>query len=262
MVDEILVSIFASQWRVIGLVSLILVCMAWLGSRLGHRDRSGGDESYRGHAATVQAAVLALLGLLLGFTFSMALERYDRRRSLVLQEANSIGTTFLRASFLPGSHKDVVEDLLRRYVELRIPMYSFGTDASELSAIEQQSAAVHRELWSHAVAATAEAPSPIMATFVTSLNQTIDLDASRLQALRAHVPGAAWLLVLLVASVGCYIGGYNAGTSGVRSTFATMLLPILLAIVITLIADLDRPRRGLIGVSNQPLLDLRKSIQK
>ena len=183
------------------------------------------------------------------------------RRSLVLQEANAIGTTFLRASLLPESHQQSVQDLLRHYVDARIEFYEVGADQSRQQAAEEATSRIQHELWTHAVAAGQEAPTPIVATFITSLNETIDLDAARLHALRTHVPGAVWLLVLMVATCGCCSSGYSAGASGARNGFNNVALPLLIAVAITLMADLDRPRGGMIGISQEPLLDLKRSLQ-
>ncbi len=227
-------------------------------AQLRRRETTDGHKS---QVTGIQTAVLGLLALLLGFTFAMALGRYDSRRNLVLQEANAIGTTYLRASFLPEAHKDAVEDLLRRYIDVRIPLYDRDTSPAQLRSLEQQSSNLQRELWEHLIAAAKESPSPVTATFISALNETIDLDAARLHALRSHVPGAAWLLVLFVAGVGCYISGYAAGVSKTHSAFSTVLLPLLVAVVVTLISDLDAPRQGLIGISKKPLLDLKQSLE-
>ncbi len=200
-----------------------------------------------------------MLGLLLGFTFSMAVGRYENRRDLVLQEANAIGTTYLRASLLPEAHKTTVETKLRRYVEVRLDFYNAGTDWTKIAAAETETTTLQRELWAHAVAVAKEAPTPITATFINTLNDTIDLDATRLNALRARVPAAVWVLVLVVAGASCYASGYSAGASGARTSLANALLPLLIAVVITLVSDFDRPRQGLVGISQQPLLDLKAS---
>jgi hypothetical protein len=261
MIDEVLVRIFTSEWRVILIISLLLLALAQAGFHVAKRRHREPTEGHKSQITGIQTSVLGLLALLLGFTFAMALGRYDSRRNLVLQEANAIGTTYLRASFLPETHKKAVEDLLRRYVDVRIPLYDRGTSPARLQSLEEQSANLQHELWAHVVAAAGESPSPVTATIINALNETIDLDASRLHALRSHVPGAAWLLVLFVASVGCYLTGYAAGISKTQSAFSTVLLPLLVAIVVTLISDLDAPRQGLIGISKQPLLDLQKSFE-
>jgi hypothetical protein len=208
----------------------------------------------------VQAAVLGMLALLMGFTFSMAVTRYETRRDLVLQEANSIGTTFLRAALLPEAHKTAVEDILRHYVEARLEFYNAGHDQARIADAEKQTAKLQGDLWSHAAASGKEAPTVMTATFITALNDTIDLDATRWNALHSHVPGAVWILVLVVAGAGCFASAYGSGASGERSHFANIMLPLLIAVVITIISDLDRPRHGFIGISQQPLLDLKASL--
>lgn len=261
MIDEILDRIFTSEWRVILIISLLLLALAEVGFQVAKRRQREATDGHKSQVTGIQTAVLGLLALLLGFTFAMALGRYDSRRNLVLQEANAIGTTYLRASFLPETHKNAVEDFLRRYIDVRIPLYDRGASPTQLRTLEQESSNLQHELWKHLVAAGKESPSPVTATFIGALNEVIDLDAARVHALRSHVPGAAWLLVLVVSGVGCYMTGYAAGISKVRSAFSTILLPLLLAVVITLISDLDAPRQGLIGVSKQPLLDLKQSLE-
>ena len=190
----------------------------------------------------------------------MAVARYDTRRGLVLAEANAIGTTWLRADLLSAEHRTAIENQLRRYVDVRLEFYAAGEDKEKQAAAERRTAQIQRELWAQAVAAGKEAPSPLTPTFIAALNETIDLDATRMNALRTRVPGAVWLLVLVVAICGCCASGYGAGASGARNGFANIILPLLIATVITLIADLDRPRGGLIGISQQPLLDLKESL--
>ena len=239
-------------------------CSRWpkSGFRAGRRLFVTKDEPRKGQIGGIQGAVLGLLALLLGFTFSMAVGRYENRRDLVLKEANAIGTTYLRASFLPEAQATAVEGLLRSYVDVRLDFYSAGNDSNKIAAAEEETARLQRELWVQTVAAAKEAPSPITATFINALNETIDLDATRLNALRSRVPSAVWLLVLIVAGAGCFASGYGAGASGERTGFSGGMLPVLIAVVITLIADFDRPRQGLISVSQQPLLDLKQSFQR
>ncbi|EEF57556.1 DUF4239 domain-containing protein [Pedosphaera parvula] len=261
MLDTILSRIFASQWHVIAIVSIVLLAAAELGFNFGLRLHLSNDQARKDQIGGIQGAMLGLLGLLLGFTFAMSVGRYESRRALVLQEANSIGTTYLRAAVLPDAHKTGVEDLLRRYVDVRLDFFRAGEDQGKLAAAERATAQIQRELWAHAVSAGKEAPTPITAIFFNALNDTIDLDATRMNARRTRVPGAVWLLVLAVAACGCCASGYGAGASGERGAFANVVLPLLIAVVITLIADLDRPRGGMIVISQQPMLDLKQSLQ-
>jgi hypothetical protein len=200
--------------------------------------------------------MLGLLALLLGFTFATSVGRYETCRALVLQEANSIGTTYLRAALLPAAHQANVENLLRHYADARLDFYNAGEDKIKQAAAERTAAQIQRELWSNAVAAGKESPTPLITSFISALNDTIDLDAMRIR-----VPGAVWLLLLSVAACGCCASGYGAGASGVRNIFTTIALPLLIAVVMTLIADFDRPRGGLIGINQQPMIDLKQSLQ-
>jgi len=258
--NEIVAFIFKNQWMVFLTTTVLLVSLAEAGFRSGFRLFVTRDEQRKSQIGTIQGAILGMLALLLGFTFSMAVGRYENRRDLVLQEANSIGTTFLRASLLPAEHKIQVENLLRRYVDTRLDFFAAGRDDSHVLKAESESARLQRELWSHAVVATREVPTAITATFITSLNETIDLDESRLTAFRSRVPAAVWPLLLVVAGVGCYATGYGAGASGARTVFSNLMLPLLLAFVVTIIADFDHPRHGLISISQQPMLDLKSNL--
>ena len=260
MIESILSQIFTSQWQVFLIVSALLLASAEVGFHFGLRLHRAKDEARRGQVGGIQAALLGLLALLLSFTFSMSEARYEMRRALVLQEANAIGTTYLRAAFLPETRETSVENLLRRYVDARLAFHAAGEDEAKISAAEQQAAGIQRELWAHATAAAKENPTPITATFVSALNETIDLDATRLNALHSRVPDAVRLLVLVVAICGCVVSGSAAGASGKRNGFTDFLLPMLIAVVITLISDIDRPSSGLIRINQQPLLNLKQSL--
>lgn len=260
MIDSLLTQIFSNQWRVIVIVSILLLAVTELGFRFGLRVYRAKDEARKGQVSVVLAAILGLLGLLLAFTYAMAADRFESRRALVLADANAIGTTFLRASLLPDVHRQAVERLLRRYVDTRLDFHAAAGDKARQSAALHTAEEIQRELWSHAVMASKSAPTPLTVSFINALNETIDLNATRLYAFRTHVPGLVWLLVLSVAACGCSAGGYGAGASGVRGAFTSLMLPLLIAVVITLIADLDRSYGSWIGIQQQPLLDLKRDL--
>jgi hypothetical protein len=241
-------------------VGALLLALAELGFHVGYRLHLTRDEPRKTLIGGVHGAVLGMLALLLGFTFSMALSRYEHRRELVLSEANSIGTTYLRSSLLPAAYQAPVQSLLRRYVDARLAWHEAGSDAQKQAEAQNESTQLQRELWGYASASAKETPTPITATFILTLNETIDLDASRLEAQRSRVPGAVWLLVLLVAGTGCYACGYGPGASGVRASISNIVVPLLITVVISLISDLDRPHHGLVLMSAQPLIDVKASI--
>lgn len=255
MIDEFLPRIFVNQWSVLGLVALTLLVLGEAGYRLGVASRRRNPDAASGHSGSVQGAVLGLLGLLLGFSFAMAVGRNETRRSLAVDEANSIGTTWLRTDFLPAAGREEARGLLRRYAEIRLEAYPLA-DGEAYTALAGESTGIQQRLWQIATRAAAEKPDAITASFIATLNETIDLQSSRLAARRNRVPGAVWLLLLVVAGCGAWASGYGSGTGGHRSTFSQIVFPILIAVVITLISDIDRPRHGLIGVSQKPLQDL------
>ena len=261
ILDNFFSAVFINQWMIIIIVSALFLFCSETGCFVGLRIYRNKDEPRKAIIGGVQGAVLGLLGLLLGFTFSMAVNRYDLRRDLVLQEANAIGTTYLRASFLPENQIVRVQELLSSYADTRLNLYDAGTDKSQRAEVEKKSNDLQALLWDEAVTATGKSQTAVVVSFITSLNEMIDLDATRIQAGRSKVPVAVWLLVLVVGCAGCYASGYNSGANGTRSAFANLLLPVLVTIVIVIIADLDRPYRGLVGVTQQPLLDLKENIK-
>ena len=256
---------FVNQWGFALLVGTVLLGLAETGYRVGLRLFAAKDEARRSQIGGVQGAVLGLLGLLLGFTFSMAVNRFELRRDLVLKEANTIGTTWLRAGLLPEAQRAPVKDLLRRYVDVRVQAQLASDDPVQLAEGLRQSAEIEYALWQHAEAAAQSAPTPITATipatFIVTLNEMIDTDAERVTASRNTIPAAVWMLLIIVAAFGCLISAYGSGSQGVRSAFTSGFLPVLLTVVIVLIFDLMHTHQGVVSISQQPMLDLQQSMQ-
>jgi hypothetical protein len=261
MLDQIFGRISSSQWIVFAVLVILLVGLSELAWRMGiARGQKKSDSDKDG--GTVRSAVLALLGLLLGFSFAIAGARHEARRELLVKEANSIGTTALRAQLLPEPHATNVVRLLREYVPLRIEAHREGQFSDRFATTRKRSAELQDRMWTEAVAAASERPSSITASFITSLNETIDLEATRISAKRNHVPGAVWLLLLCVAGCGLWLVSYQAGTSQRHSILERFVFPVLVAIVITLITDIDTPRGGLISLDERPLLELNETLNR
>jgi len=163
---------------------------------------------------------------------------------------------------LPPAHGGPVRRLLRRYVDVRLLYQPLAADPAMLTEGLALSADIERQLWQHAKAAAGEAPTPIVATFITTLNEMIDVDAERTAASRNRIPSAVWLLLLIVASLAELTSGYAGGAQGARTTLNTVVLPLLLAVVMTLIYDMANPRRGLIGINQQSLIDLQQFVRE
>jgi hypothetical protein len=260
MINNILARFLANELLVFLLVMSLMLAFSEIGFRIGLRLYATKDVARKGQIGGIQGAVLGLLGLLLGFTFAMAVDRYDTRRGLVLKEANAIGTTYLRTSLLPDTHQAPVKDLLRHYVDTRLEYWPLVDDPAKLAEGMRLIGNIQTQLWKHATASAKEAPTDITATFIESLNQTIDADAERIAAMRAEIPSGVWLLLVLVAAFGCITTSYGAGAEGTRSKLGSVFLPLLIAVVIVLIFDISHSRVGLIQISQQPLVDLQQSI--
>jgi hypothetical protein len=250
-----------NEWLLVAVVIALFLAAIEIGFRLGRRRQKKIDEPIKSQVNMLQAASLGLLALLLGFTFSMALTRFDTRRQLVLDEANAIGTTFLRAQLLPDLARKEISDLLRRYVDARLQFYQAGINKRELHKVDDQTEKLHRALWTQAIAIGGQDPRAIPSgLFIQSLNEVIDLHAKRVTAMENHVPESIFMLLLIVAVMSLALVGYGAGMGKDRNLLPTLISVILISAVILLIMDLDRPRRGLIKVSQQSMIDLRESL--
>jgi hypothetical protein len=233
------------------------------GYRFGRRYQPYINEDSISEISTIQAALLGVLALLLGFTFSMAMTRFEVRKQLILEEANAIGTTLLRAQLLPDPPRKEVSHLLRQYVEVRLAFYDAGVDQKRLKEANDRTDRLHKQLWSHAAALGEKDPRAVTTgLFIQSLNEVIDLHAKRITALENHVPEIILELLYIVALMATGLIGYGCGLGGRRNFFVTAMASILIAAVILVIVDLDRPRRGLIRVSQQRMVDLRDSLAK
>jgi hypothetical protein len=261
MTDTLITRIVTSQWAILVAVATVLIVLAEAGFRFGIAARRKNVKVAEGHSGSVQGAILGLLGLLLGFSFAMAVGRYDTRRSLAVDEANSIGTTWLRASFLSDAHHKEAKELLQEYTHLRLEAAKIPDDEAGLRHLFNRSNEIQSRLWQIADTEVAASPGPVSMSFVTTLNETIDLQTSRRAAGQNRVPTAVWLLLIIVAGCGAWASGYGAGTGGHRSIFNQIVFPLLIGVVITLIADIDRSRKGLVSVSQEPLRELYESMQ-
>jgi hypothetical protein len=235
------------------------------GFRLGlrHSSRVALDTSLLPHVDTLKSALLGLLALLLGFTFAMAVSRHDTRKELVVQEANAIGTVYLRAEYLPEAVATDVQDLLRSLVDARLEFYNVGIGPDLLAVANKKAADIEKKLWSHAVSMARTMPqSDPVGLFIESLNDVIDLQEKRQAALDNHVPEAVVSLLFFVSALGMAFIGYGCGLAGKRRPVSTALFAFLIIVVLLVILDVDRPRRGLTEVSQASLLRVQADLKK
>lgn len=207
--------------------------------------------------ALILGGVITLLALMLGFTFAMSEERYETRRQLVIDEANAIGTTYLRTWTLTDPESAQIRDLLRRYLALRVSVVDAPRMTKEgVRRFDAEATRLHRAMWVRAAAIARRNQSDVVALFLETLNSTIDLHAKRLAAFKNRVPLTVYVVLLLLSFVAMTLLGYYFRVRGVRTRFLTIMIALLLASVLWLIMDLDQPSGGAIRASQQSLVDL------
>jgi hypothetical protein len=251
---------FLDQFSIGALFLLIavvtLICYEG-GFRLGRwwQDRTPGEQEATG---VLVGGILALMAFLLAVTMGMASDRFDTRRGMVLEEANAIETTFLRAGYLPEPANEELRELLRQYLPLRIAT----NDRAQLQANIERSVELHAEMWAIAEEVARRTDSQdLVALFLESLNETINLHESRVVAgIYSRVPETVLLLLLGGSSLTLGMVGYSAGLTRQRGLISAVVLTFTLTTVLMLVVDLDRPRDGFLQVSQQPLLDVQGRI--
>ena len=235
------------------LIVVLLVVTFDVGFRVGdwYQRRTPGEQE--GPTDMLVGSLLALLAFMLAVTMGMAADRFDSRRGLVIDEANAIGTAYLRAGFLPEAESAASRELLRAYAPLRINV----DDPAQLEAHFVRSEEIHDELWAIVEPLGREQSSDVLATYIESLNEMIDLHATRVTALiYGRVPETLILLLIGGSAVTLAMVGYSAGLTGRRSPLTAIVLVIALSAVLALVLDLDRPRNGFLQVSQQPIIDV------
>ncbi|WP_439859194.1 hypothetical protein [Pseudomonas sp. MBLB4136] len=248
-----------NSFAITAVLFVLIILFNEFGFRLGRYVQNRTDVEIKELTGSVQASILGLLALLLGFTFSMSMQRYDDRNQALIEEANAIGTTVLRVQLLPAPRQERMTEMLRQYIELRITLGEINlTQHAERNRYNQQVKQLQGQLWDLAVQATNEDPRPVTTgAFVAALNEMIDNQGKRHALLQMHVPEVVLLLLFIVfiASVG--ILGYSSGLSGKRIVAPTVLVSFLISMIVFIIIDLDRPMRGLIQVDQGIMQELR-----
>jgi hypothetical protein len=236
-----------------------------IGRRVGVARIASDPDGLAHGIGAVDGAVFALLGLLIAFTFSGAASRFEARRALITQEANAIGTAYLRIDLLPGDAQPELRALFRRYVDLRAVVYSDAADRAATEAKLAETAALQETIWAAAVAAGRRPDASVPATMLAlpALNDMIDITTTRETATRNHPPPVIYLLLAGLSLVGSLLVGYGMSENKRQSWLHTVAFAIVLSLTVYVIVDVEFPRAGLIRVdaADQLLLDLRKSMR-
>jgi hypothetical protein len=245
-------------WAVFVLTALVVLVAIEAGFRLGGRRHRRATGEQAGPVGTMVGATLALLAFMLGFTFSFAAGRVDARRTALMNEANAIGTTYLRADMLSEPHRSEIRRLLRDDVNAQI-------EATRVQNVQPYAAlvdSIHTQLWAHATTLGRENPNSIVVgIFIQTLNDAIDQYAVRLMSVRTRVAAPVWAVLYVLMFLALLAMGYQIALTETARSPAVMLVALSFALVLGLVADLDRPHEGSIRVSQQPLIDLQTMMQ-
>ena len=237
-----------------GILALLLIALE-VGFTVGRRATADADPRAGAALGAIQGAILGLLGLLLAFTFAAAGGRFLERQDLIVQEANAIGTAYLRADLLDEPHRSDLRAALKRYTEHRIDVSSrlrHGLEPAALAEVER----LHVRIWSAAIAGVT-AKSSVMMGVLIPINEVIDLHATRLAAGKKRLPTLIMGLLMACSALAVGVTGYVCGMGGRRRVPLTVALALLISAALWITVDLDHPRAGLIQLSDAPLKALK-----
>jgi hypothetical protein len=240
------------------LLSFFLMWLSvWIGVFLRKRHLAIDPEVCK-DLELIMASTLTLLGLLIGFSFSMAINRYDQRKNYEEVEANAIGTEYVRADLLPAADAAKVRTLLRDYLDQRILFYETH-DKQKLPQVNARTAQLQAELWTAVQVPAAAQPSAVLPLVLSGMNDVLNSQGYTQAAWWNRSPIGAWGLIATVAICSCLLVGYTAHRA-TEGFIRLLILPVVLSIAFFLIADIDSPRRGAIRVLPQNLISLAQSL--
>ncbi len=235
-----------------------------LGRRLGARRRAIDPEGAAAGTGPMVGAVFALLGLLIAFTFSGAASRFEDRRKLIVEEANAIGTAYLRIDLLPTSSQPRLRESFRQYVDARLAFYRAIPDLDAVASHQKRFTELQNDIWAQAVAGTQQSGSAaVMSLVIASLNEMIDITTTRSVALLTHPPVLIFVMLMIMVLASSLLAGFDMAASG-RTPWLHMLgYAVLTTLALYVILDIEFPRAGLIRIDSmdQLLIDVRNSMR-
>jgi hypothetical protein len=246
-------------WVVALLIAALISAACEIGFRLGVRKEA---RAFRPPDELVLAAAFTLVALLLGFTFSMGLGRFDARRAIVVREANAIETMALRTDLLEAKTASAMRDDLRRYVDARLAVAEADGDARRREAASTRSDEMQKDMWRLVVESPRREQHPVTITLVVqALNDAIDASREERAIHAAYVPESVVVMLVVIASIATILLGFRFGRLGQREPVASAMLALMLALAIGIVLDLGAPQRGIIRVDLDPLRAVQRSIQ-
>jgi hypothetical protein len=240
-----------------------MVLMVEIGLRVGARQRARITEGGSAGIGAVETAIFGLLGLLIAFTFQGASARFDWRRALIVEEANDIGTAWLRVDLLPAATQPAMRGLFRQYLDSRLETYRKVPDMAAVKAELDRTAQLQDEIWKLAIAGQKEAGQVVVTGLLPALNQMFDIVTTRTMASKTHPPPIVFAMLAFLACAAAFMAGHGMSGSKTRSWIHIAGFAGILAVTVFVITDLEHPRLGTIRVDtfDQVLVDLRQSMK-
>jgi hypothetical protein len=246
-------------------VALLMACseVGLVSGRFINRNAPERDRKPLGSGVT--GAVLGLLAFMLAFTFGSAANRFAERKHLLLEEANAIGTAYLRAQLVAHPHGDAVQALLRKYVDARLEAVAAiqSKDDKRLTQVLADADVTHAQFWLQIVELSKQHPDSVMVWFLASaVNDVIDLHTKRVVVgLHNRIPHSIWMTIYFIAIMAMALTGYEIGLAYRRGALATLAMVMTFSAVMVLIVDLDRPAQSMFSVDQQAMAALQKSFR-
>lgn len=254
------------EFLTIGVSTLLLLgifIFIDLGFRFGRRRKARDPEAAEG-SGTIEAAIFGLLGLTLAFTFGGAADRFSTRRDQIIQEANAIGTAYLRLDLLPTDEQPALRALFRQYLETRIEVYDKFQDRTASNAALDKGTRLQKEIWTRAVAASQKSPrsEPALLLF-PALNEMFDINTTRTMAAFMHAPIIISGLLVVLSLFGALLAGFAMSSRPRRNLFHQILFALAVSCTIYVVLDLEYPRIGLINLTSmdRAVVDLREMMK-
>jgi len=247
---------------IVGMIGATL-CLLEVGRRIGVRRVVSDPEGAKASTGAIDGAVFGLLGLLIAFTFSGAALRFDARRQMIVEEANSIGTAWLRLDLLPAAAQPPLRENFRQYLDMRLAAFRELPDRAAAKSALARAAALQSEIWTQAVAACRDSGSP-SATMVLlpALNQISDVAANRSAGTQMHPPMIVYAMLGLLLLAASLLAGVGLGIGKVRNWFHGLAFILIMTLTVYVIIDFEFPRMGIIRIEGfeQVMVDLRQSM--
>ncbi len=247
---------------IIGVLFVVFLLVWESAYRFTRRRVERQPRSDDSQGLAIEAAILTLFGLLLGFTFSMSASRYEERKDTTLAESNAIGTAYLRTDLLPEGERARLKQILRGYLDSRVDYYRGSFNGPESRAAMERSDRLQAEAWKVAVEGSRAGGQAVAVTLLPALNEMFDLREKQLVVFENTVPQTVlWFLFALSILIVAVIGYVNA-VHGEKRASLSIVFSVVVAITLFLILDMDRPRRGLIRLDHETMLRLKQTLGK